>query len=227
MIVLLAGMPRSGSTFSFNVVRDVLRARGTIYQEASGDMAGAVRRSNGAQHVLLKCHAVDTPSMELAKAGAARIIITIRRIEDALASWITTFEELPEDAAIDTMRNWLRMFRDLRAQADIVTYDQIDRYPWLAAWRIARTICPNIGAREVIRIARRFNKAAVKRRADTINRNAESIQDVGWSYYDTESFFHRRHVSQVKSRAAEKRLPPERVTRLRDILATDILAADL
>src|SRR5271166_6142104 len=27
-------MPRSGSTFSFNVARDVLRARGSVYQEA-------------------------------------------------------------------------------------------------------------------------------------------------------------------------------------------------
>lgn len=33
-IVFIAGMPRSGSTFSFNVARDVLRARGSVYQEA-------------------------------------------------------------------------------------------------------------------------------------------------------------------------------------------------
>jgi len=31
MIVLVAGMPRSGSTFSFNVARELLLARGSVH----------------------------------------------------------------------------------------------------------------------------------------------------------------------------------------------------
>jgi hypothetical protein len=69
MIVLVAGMPRSGSTFSFNVVREILQARGSVYYEAAGDLGGTVRRSGGARHVLLKCHEVDDSSRELVKAG--------------------------------------------------------------------------------------------------------------------------------------------------------------
>ena len=110
MIVCLAGMPRSGSTFSFNVVREVLRTRGTIYQEPCDDVLGAVHRSEGVQHILVKTHGLDDPSMELAKAGAFQVIITVRRVEDAIASWTSIFGEVTEDALIEIMRRWLRMF---------------------------------------------------------------------------------------------------------------------
>ena len=50
MIVLIAGMPRSGSTFSFNVVREILLARGSVYQESCEDVIGAVGRSGGTDH---------------------------------------------------------------------------------------------------------------------------------------------------------------------------------
>jgi hypothetical protein len=84
--VLIAGMPRSGSTFSFNVVREALQARGTIYREPTDDILGAVDRSEGAQHALAKAHAFDAPSLKLERTGAIRIITTIRRIEDAIPS---------------------------------------------------------------------------------------------------------------------------------------------
>jgi hypothetical protein len=63
VIILIAGMPRSGSTFSFNVVREVLSARGSIYQEACEDVVGVVGRSGGADHVLVKTHNLDEPSL--------------------------------------------------------------------------------------------------------------------------------------------------------------------
>jgi hypothetical protein len=226
VIVLLGGMPRSGSTFSFNVVREVLRARGTIHQEARGDVPGAVHRSNGARHVLVKAHELDEPSMELAQAGAMRIIFTVRRVEDAIASWINTFEAIPEATLIEIMRRWLHMFAELRHQALVVSYEQIDRRPWLAAWRIARRVCPDIGPMEVRRIARRLDKAAVKRQTDCMQLGSGK-HDLGWTYYDTETFLHRRHISDVRSRSAEERLPEKHLARIRDSLASDIAAAGL
>jgi hypothetical protein len=226
VIVLIAGMPRSGSTFSFNVARSVLQARGSTYQESGEDILGAVHRSNGADHVLIKSHALKQPSMELAKAGAARIVITIRRIEDALASWINTFETLRETTAIGFMRAWLQMFGELRNQALIIRYEQIDHRPWLAARRIARTICPKVGPMEVLGIAHRLDKAAVKDQTDRMQ-TGDGVMDAGWSYWNTETFFHRRHVSDIISRAAEERLSPETLARIQDALADDLSAIGL
>src|ERR1700728_1375490 len=115
MIVLIAGMPRSGSTFSFNVAREVLRARGSTHQSVDEDVIGPVCRSGGTSHVLVKGHNLDEPSLALARAGAMRIIMTVRRVEDALASWFIAFDAIPEDQSLQMMRNWLKLFAQLRA----------------------------------------------------------------------------------------------------------------
>ena len=132
VIVLIAGMPRSGSTFSFNVAREILSARGSVYQEASEDVVGVVGRSDGADHVLVKNHNLDEPSLALARAGAMRIIMTVRRVEDAMASWFDTFDAVPEPIALSVMHHWIRLFQHLRTKALIIPYEQIDRRPWLA-----------------------------------------------------------------------------------------------
>jgi len=222
MMVLLAGMPRSGSTFSFNVVREVLRIRGRIHQEACDDIIGAVHRSDGANHVLVKTHKLDATSMELAEAGAMRIIITVRRVEDAMASWFDAFDAASEEIALQIMRDWLCLFRHLRSRALIVSYEEIDRRPWFATWRIARAVCPAIGPAEVIRIARRFSKAEVKRQADQLAPDASEVTDIGFSYFDNATFFHRRHVASLVSRPAEERLTYERLARIRAALADDM-----
>lgn len=227
MIVLVAGMPRSGSTFSFNVVREVLRARGTVHQEACDDLLGALHRSSGADHVLVKAHSFDVQTLELVRAGAVRTIVTLRRVEDAMASWFEAFDELPEESSIQIMRDWLHQFPQLRPQACTIAYEQIDRRPWLATWRIARAVCPRVGPAEVTRIARRFSKSEVKRQVRTITRGGLGITDIGFSQFDDATFFHRRHVSQMQSRSAEQRLPAERLARVRKALENDIISAGL
>jgi hypothetical protein len=226
MIVFIAGMPRSGSTFSFNVAREVLRVRGKLHQEASDDVLGAVRRAGGARHVLVKAHWLDEASMQLAKAGAFKIIMTVRRLDDAVASWLDTFDTLPEPTIIAAMRRWLRMFQELQSRALVVAYEEIEENSRLAARRIARCLVPNVGAMEILRIAHRWRKARVKRLADAMVPGA-GVEDLGWSYYDNQTFFHRRHVSAISARAARERIAPERLARIRTSLMDDLATVGL
>jgi hypothetical protein len=124
------------------------------------------------------------------------------------------------------MRNWLKLFAQLRAHSLIVPYEQIDRYPWIATWRIARFLCP-VGPAEVIAIARRYRKAEVKRRAEEFRVGDAGIIDAGFSHCDQQTFFHRRHVAALHSRSAEQVLSKEALARIRETLASDIAAADL
>jgi hypothetical protein len=222
MIVLLAGMPRSGSTFAFNVVREVLELRGTVYHETGQDAIGAVGRAGGAEHVLVKEHGFDDASVALALAGRARVIMTVRRVEDAMASWLETFEALPEELSLQKMRIWLKLFARLRSVALIVPYEEIDCRPAVASWRIARAVWPEIGPAEATDIGRRYRKAAVKQLADRLMPGAPGVTDLGFSYFDNTTFFHRRHVTTLTSRAAEARMEPERLARIGAALADDI-----
>jgi hypothetical protein len=220
-------MPRSGSTFSFNVAREILSARGTVYQEACEDVVGVVGRSGGADHVLVKCHNLDEPSLALARAGAMRIIMTVRRVEDAMASWFQAFDAVPEPIALGIMHRWICLLQHLRTKALIIPYEQIDHRPWLAVWRIARAIRPIVYPSEVLAITRRLKKATVKRQTDTLSSQAPDVTDLGFSYCDSQTFFHRRHVSDLKSRPAEQRLSSERLETIRAALGPDIMAAGL
>lgn len=228
MIVFIAGMQRSGSTFAFNIVRDVLRARGHVHQEApaEADTAQALARSGAAEHVLIKAHAVTPETVALARHGALRTVCTVRRVEDAAASWIETFS-WSEEQTVEHLRAWLALYAQLRDVALLVPYTEVDRRPWLAAWRIARFLYPSTGLREVRRIAKRHAKTEVKRRVDALRRDTEGIEDIGFSYYDRGTFFHRRHVSSLRSRPAEERLPPGQIARIRTALAADMATAGL
>ena len=143
MIVLIAGMPRSGSTFSFNVAREIFSARGSVYQEPCEDVVGAVSRSGGTDHVLVKGHNLDATSLALARAGGMRIIMTVRRVEDAMASWLETLDTVPEPVTLGVMRAWLALYEQLRTKALLVPYEQIDGWRWcVSRTRFLRSYIP-------------------------------------------------------------------------------------
>ena len=102
-------------------------ARGQVYQEASFDILGALSRADGADHVILKGHQADRTCIDLARQGACRTICTVRRVEDAVASWMETFG-FSEDDSNAAMRDWLAIFRQLRQTALVVPYE-LDRPP--------------------------------------------------------------------------------------------------
>ncbi|HVA39059.1 MAG TPA: hypothetical protein VNF49_00220 [Candidatus Binataceae bacterium] len=87
MIVFIGGMQRSGSTFSFNVVREILRRHGGVYQETTPHVLGAVEQAVAkapqAKHVIVKAHSIDEPSLAALRLGGIRAIRTVRRPEDA------------------------------------------------------------------------------------------------------------------------------------------------
>lgn len=217
MIVIIGGMQRSGSTFSFNVAREVLARRGTLHQETGNDILEAVDASGGAENILLKSHRLNNASVRLVELGAVTSICTIRKPEDAIASWMEVFGFDLADS-IDEMKAWLRMFDRIRANSLVVDYDVIDRRHRTAAWRIARHLAPSASPFEVFRIARRHSKAAVKAMADRLETAGGDIVDIGFSHYDKATFYHRRHVSSLVSRGAAERLPIDTVKRIRAAL---------
>jgi hypothetical protein len=110
MIVYIAGMPRSGSTFSFKVAHDALRARGSVHLVAPpSNTLQELARAGDAKHVLFKVHQLDEAGILLARYSAARVICTVRKPEDAVASLMQVFDRSEEDS-ISTIRAWLRHY---------------------------------------------------------------------------------------------------------------------
>jgi hypothetical protein len=221
MIVFLAGMMRSGSTFSFNVVRELLQRRGTVHQAATFDLVEMLGQAQDVNHLLMKSHSANEQVIRLARLGAIKVICTVRKPEDAIASSMEVFGfELSQ--AIDYMKIWLTMFRQVQQNALILSYDQIDRQPLRASWNIARHVCPEAGPREIFRIAGEFKKSKVKEFSEKLDQEDRNVVNLGFTYYDNQTFFHRRHVSSLRSRPATELLEANAIKLIRQGLAEHI-----
>ena len=192
MIVFIAGMPRSGSTFSFNIARRLLEDRGSVYQEPTGDLLGAFERLGGAAHLLLKGHSADKVTLQLAQLGAMKVVY---------------------------MEDWLRMFSAIRSWSLIVPFEEIERDPKSAAWKIARHLCDDADQLAVERIAIDFTKEKVRDLSEAVRARKGDIEDLGFSFYDKTTFFHRGHVSSLDTLEASERIGREQVLAINQALA--------
>lgn len=217
MIVFVAGMQRSGSTFCFNVVREVLSRRGKVFQKPTDNIEDVYAEYDQEDHVVMKAHSVANSTFKLIRSGGIKVVCTVRRPEDAIASWMEAFN-FGLDESIGHMRGWIESFERIRPYALVVPYEEIDRHPWRAASRIAKHVCDDASFTEIRQIAQLYAKDKVKLLADSLAMTDDGIQDLGFSYYDNRTFFHRRHVSSLVSRPACERIGPVSVSHIREQL---------
>lgn len=213
MIVFLAGMMRSGSTFSFNVVRELLSSRGLIHAQAGNSVAKIARRNRGADHVIVKGHNCDRATMKLIQAGSVRTICTWRKPVDAIASWMDTFG-FDYEQSTTAYREWFAMFEQIRENSLVLSFDDIEKHPQECVRRIAAHLVGGITPDEVAQIADRCSKANAKAISDSIDRKAAESVDIGFSYYDKTTFLHRRHVTSLEERPATGRIPDDLIARI-------------
>jgi hypothetical protein len=214
-------MQRSGSTFSFNVVKAILQRRGGIRHAVSSSIFDELNIDALCCHLILKSHDFDASAINLAAYGALRIICTVRRPEDAVASAMLIFG-FSETDAISMIRSWLRFYQRVQKYALTIDYDMIDRSPVVAARMIGRHLLGNFGWLESRKIAHRYSKSNIKVETDHLDRLAPTVTDAGFSWYDSTTLFHRRHISSLKSQSAEERLPSDQVRRIREALAQPV-----
>jgi Sulfotransferase domain len=221
VIVFIGGMPRSGSTFSFNIARDILERRGNVYQEPDSHLLDVIERSSGSDHIVLKAHCADDLTIRLIHIGAVKAVVTVRKPEDAIASWMDTFG-FSLDESIQHMTNWIEMFQRLQDRALIIPYDQIDRHPLRAVESIAGFLCGDVDPAEIADLAKRYSKERVKEFSDRIETSGACVKDIGFSHYDSKTFFHRRHVSTLHSQEATQRIGQELVFAIRRSLGRHV-----
>ncbi len=217
MIVLISGMQRSGSTFSFNIARELLEARGLVHKEPANSLISIIENSDCSDHVIQKSHDIDEMTIRLLRLGALKSVCSVRKPEDAIASWMTTFQFSLQDS-ITHMISWIGMFHRIRHQSLIIPYELIEKRPARAAWKISQYLCPDASVKEVSIVVRKFSRARVKGMTDTLQLDNDGIKDIGFSYYDENTFFHRRHVGKSVGQKAENIIGKDEVIIIRDSL---------
>ena len=224
MIVFVAGMPRSGSTFTFNIVRGLLEPRGRLHQAPVESVLSAVENAGPAEHLIFKGHAADELTVKLVKLGAIKVVCSVRKPEDAIASWMNTFGFSLEES-IAAMERWILLYRQVRGNSLVLRYEHIETDPFGTARIIAQYVCPDSDVEEVDTICRSFTKERVQRLCENIEKGGVAIRNVGFSSYDSVTFFHRRHVTCVEEKRAGTRIGSDEMSTIRSALKSHCDAA--
>jgi hypothetical protein len=224
MVVVIGGMIRSGSTFSFNIVKEILAQTGTVEISFANSIDSSVFSRADNQHFILKTHSPDEDILARIKNSSLHCVCTIRRPEDSIASFIRTFG-FPLELGIESVKHWFDWYHPVSNLVLSIDYGIIDLQPRLAIAKIVEYI--GLGGNEALAeaLAERYEKSTLKTRFDSLT-NDERTVDVGCSYYERETFFHRRHISSLNSRSAALDLSPIQIDQIRNELRGQYLKLD-
>jgi hypothetical protein len=218
VIVFIAGMQRSGSTFAFNLARELLSRTGTVHAEPSMIIQDVLARSGGADHVVLKAHIPDALLISLVRHGAVKTICTYRATEDSVASLMDTFG-FDLDNSIARVRAWCRMYSAIRRSSLNIPYEAVRHRPESVGSRVAAHLGIVADAAAIARIYSR-ERAFAASHAMTIR--DPDVVNLGFTFFHRETYLHRRHVSSLRDRVASRELPVADLNRIRAALSDEI-----
>lgn len=186
---------RSGSTFTFNVAKHLLARNGaTVFCEPADEMEDFFRsKGNDYDHLIFKQHLGSDFSRLLIKHQCAPTICSYRDPLEAMASWMQVFGFAFEQSLHEFKRS-IEFINFQRRYALMVSYDEIERTPEIVIGKIARYLTAAIEPAECAAIAASLDKNLIKQQYDQLENQAVGVRDIGFSYYDEDTFFHRQHV---------------------------------
>ena len=209
--VFIGGMPRSGSTFTFNVVRELLAASGPVVYEAAVNFNPKLLKSDA--HYINKAHHLEQDSLDLVRAGGLKCVMTIRNPRDAVASWMHTFG-FSLRQSITVQKQWFELFRNLHDVCLTLPFGMIEHSPHTAIREIAAYLEVDASDAEFSRIQQALDKNLLREKYAALDKDQANVVVTRFSHFDATTFFHRRHVNAWKSNAAQDVLSLEEIAHI-------------
>jgi hypothetical protein len=203
-LVVTAGLRGSGSTWVFNIVRELLiAARGEgevlgVFAEHRGELPDAAMMAG--RHVVIKSHSGTMSFDHDLRAAHADYILSIRDPRDAAISVHQRFG-YPIESAVILVLNDCRRLSQLVGQG-YLTLRYEDRFfdDPSAVQQIAARLGLAVSAPIIADIASRYASGAIKSFADTLeNLPHERVQITGDDHYDRVTHIHRGHIGDMRS----------------------------
>lgn len=226
MLVFCNGMPRSASTWSFNVALELLK-RSSPGPKVYGGFDEDTRHflesvPSTVCHVVLKCHTLDQLGRVLTQAGAAKVIYTWRNAADAIASFMAMFGGDFEHA-LAVMRTSLDLLRFHResGNAVVLSYELITADPSEAIHRIGGYLGVRTDAETIRQVV---NETTFERMSEKV-RQLSRLADQGELIerdeivYDPETLLNLHHIRDGRSGYGSESLTAEQLDRVHALAA--------
>lgn len=220
MLVICNGMPRSASTWSFNVVLGLLRRLepgSAVHSGYDENVAHFVQsQPPSAPHALLKCHQLDARGRALAQAGDAKVIYTWRDPADAIASCMRTFAQ-DFETALGTIDASIELYCLHRQQGSalIVHYEEIETHAASAVGRIAGHLDLDPGPDTISAVAEETSSRRMREKSESLPTEAFllALSGVGIAH-DPETLLHRNHIRDGSSGYGRRQLTAVQLERV-------------
>jgi len=199
--VLAAGMVGSGSTFLFNVIREILASDPHIPSVATySDEWNPLFMSH--KRLVLKSHWGIRALTPLAESGVLLPVVSVRHPGDSVCSDMERFG-FPFDFALKRVELSLKFCDALRRMEDTVLYRYEDRFTADArtAAGLARIVGIKLPADRLAEISRGYGADSVRNYAATLNRVPDLMSnpdnpDDAWC---PTTQIHRGHIGRLTS----------------------------
>ncbi len=198
MIVIVAGMPRSGSTLTYNIAREFLIERYTVDPVLSNSLPKNIDFAiDTKKAILLKSHSPDKDATDLIVTGRALCICSMRKPEDAIASWMNAFGFSFEES-IQHFEHWIAWHSSIAELTLNVDFTEIEKNLVGLIEKIGRYLKCDVSSDGVSFISKKYSKEAMYTKYQKMAKNeSENIVDCGFSFYERDTLFHRRHVASL------------------------------
>jgi hypothetical protein len=224
MLVFCDGMPRSASTWSFNVVMQLLRrlhagerVHGGYGENVAEFLAGAPPTMS---HVVLKCHTLDIVGRVLAQTNAAKVVYTWRTVPDALASFMTMFG-YEFDHALNMMHQSLELYQfHLKdGNAVMLGYREITEQPLAAIERISNYLGLSQDAQIMGDISKEMSLEQMAKKVKVVEAKDESsLIKLPNTIYDPETLLNQHHILDGRSGFWSEKLTIEQLQRVKELV---------
>ena len=216
MIVVAGGMIRSGSTFAFNIVRELLLQSDNVRTYAANGLDSSQPDFPESGHIVIKTHSPDEALLNAIRERHFPCVCTVRRAEDAIESWLRAFE-FPIEHGVTMIKEWRRWYEEVSHQVLTVEYDVVEKNPKAAIRAIASYLGIEADPLTIERLAERYERGALKRQLDELKNDSATV-DIGFSFYDKKTFFHRRHITSLSDGKPKSDLTPDQISWIREAL---------
>ena len=201
MIVLCTGMIRSGSTWSFNVCKNIMQRNGSLFSEYNESVESIFKeRGNNFDNILIKCHGADEFGRLLIKHSCVKLVYTYRQPMEAIISGMQVFDKSFEEQLGSIKKSLEFMLYQKKYGAHIIHYDEIANNSLDTIRKISDYLGYVLELDEVLLINSKLSKENLKKFTDQISKNDKNVIDAGYTFYDKDTLLHRKHIRGEKSK---------------------------
>ena len=207
MIIFCSGMPRSASTWSFNVCRLILQATSREYR---ADFVGENEKVDQylreedvlSQKIdfLLKTHIPGSLALELIESKQAKNICTYRDPRDSICSRLK-FQSVPFDMACNNIHYCLFMYDFFKKNTDtlFISFDNVKKQPLEEITGLAQYLDCNLDENQYQKINQETSLENSLKIAENIKNQTSEKLFKSESLIDKTTLLHSNHIFGAKT----------------------------